>query len=144
MKREYHEEEIRELIDKGLYHGTGVRDPTESIPGNEAKPASTAQDMKDDEGEPTENDSKTKRASPEQNKATRKLIRLWSAANHALVKGCSLQALPLLTRIEVIRTNRHLRIFTKRMVWSAREALRRSESKAESQPLESSSVAFGQ
>eukprot|EP00973_Karenia_brevis_P013571 1842800-Karenia_brevis.AAC.1 len=45
--------------------------------------------MRDDEGEPTENDSKTKRASPEQNRARRKLIRLWSAANHALKRGDS-------------------------------------------------------
>ena len=59
-----------------------------------------------------------------QQKARKVLIRLWSSANHALVKGCCLQAFQLLTRREAVVTHKYWRILTKRLIWSAWEAVR--------------------
>ena len=64
---------------------------------------------------------------PEEDGTRRKLIRLWSSANHAQVKGCCLQVLQLLTGREVVRTHRHWRLMMKRPFWSAQEALRQME-----------------
>ncbi len=72
--------------------------------------------------------SATTSFSKEQDAARRRLIRLWSSANHAVVKGCCLMAIQLMTRREAIRTHRHWRLFMKRPIWSAEAALRAEES----------------
>ena len=69
-----------------------------------------------------------------EDEARRKLIRLWSSANHAQVKGCCLQAFQILTGREVLRTHRYWRLMMKRPVWSAQEALRRDETGIQAKP----------
>ena len=64
----------------------------------------------------------------QEDEARWKLIRLWSSANHAQVKGCCLQVLLLLSGREVVRTHRHWRLMMKRPFWSAQESLRHLES----------------
>ena len=65
--------------------------------------------------------------------AKRRLCRLWTAANHAMVKGCCLMALELLTNREAIRTHRHWRLFMKRPIWSAESALEKLEQKVDAE-----------
>ena len=112
MRAEKQQLELEQLIAKGFLHGTAdshVRgEVAETRTPNEVAETRTYHP-----------------ATPEQNEARRRLIRLWSSANHAIVKGCCLQALQLLTGREVIRTHRHWRLFTKRMIWAGWEALRR-------------------
>ena len=59
-----------------------------------------------------------------QNEARRRLLRLWSSANRAMIVGCALQALQLLTRRETLRSHKHWRIMMKRPLWCAHEAVR--------------------
>ena len=59
-----------------------------------------------------------------QNEARRRLIRLWTSANRAMIVGCALQALQLLTRRETLRSHKHWRIMMKRPLWCAHEAIR--------------------
>ena len=70
----------------------------------------------------------------QEDEARRRLVRLWSAANREWLEGCCLQAVQLLTGREVIRTHSHWRLFMKRLIWSAEEALRRDETRVHSTP----------
>lgn len=64
-------------------------------------------------------------------KVRRILIRLWSSANYAYLKGSCLQLLQLLTRRECFRTHKYWQVLTKRLIWAGHEALRRSETRVQ-------------
>ena len=54
---------------------------------------------------------------PQRKGARRRLCRLWTSANHAVMKGFCLQSLQLLTGREVLRSHVYWRIMMKRVVW---------------------------
>ena len=62
---------------------------------------------------------------PEQQEARRRLCRLWTAANHAVMHGHCLMAIQLLTGREVIRTHVFWRLMLKRVLWGIFEEMRR-------------------
>ena len=99
---------LRNLVAEGQLHH-----PTEPVALNEKEA-------------PRKHEKRT--LAPEEDIARRRLIRLWTSANRALVKGCCLQVLHLLTRREVLRSHKHWRIMLKRPIWAAQETLRRQES----------------
>ena len=109
LKEEAAQMKLEELLRQGLLHG-------KHLTGHSA-----------DNGLPEGPPLKKTKVSKEQDEARRRLIRLWSSANNAVVKGCCLMALQLLTRREVVRTHRHWRVLMKRPLWSAHEALRQTE-----------------
>lgn len=118
MKEEEAQMKLNELLGKGLLHGKGLTaQSTSNNPPSALPPV-----------------SKRPMPSAERDEARRRLIRLWSSANNAVVKGCCLMAIQLLTGREVIRTHRHWRILMKRPIWSAHEALRQVESGIYSKP----------
>ena len=57
------------------------------------------------------------RFTEEERECRRRLCRLWTAANQAVMKGNCLMSMQLLTGREVIRTHRFWRIMMKRVVW---------------------------
>ena len=112
MKEEAAREQLEELVHKGVLDGAGF---TGTLGGTTMTPDAPA-------AAPTR-----KPLSKEQDEARRRLIRLWTSANSAVVKGCCLMAIQLLTGREVIRTHPHWRLMMKRPIWSAQEALRQLE-----------------
>ena len=67
----------------------------------------------------------------EQKEARRRLCRLWTSANHAVMHGFCLMSLQLLTGREVLRTHIFWRVMLKRVLWGVFEAMRRSREEAE-------------
>ena len=67
----------------------------------------------------------------EQKEARRRLCRLWTSANHAVMHGFCLMSLQLLTGREVLRTHIFWRVMLKRVLWGVFEAMRRNAAKAE-------------
>lgn len=63
---------------------------------------------------------------PEQKEARRRLCRLWTSANHAVMHGFCLMSLQLLTGREVLRTHIFWRIMLKRVLWGIFEEMRRN------------------
>ena len=72
----------------------------------------------------TSDEHKLDSKASQQCEACRRLIRLWTSANRAMIVGCALQSLHLLTRRETIRSHLHWRIMMKRPIWCAQEAIR--------------------
>ena len=62
------------------------------------------------------------RFTEEERECRRRLCRLWTAANQAVMKGNCLMSMQLLTGREVIRTHRFWRIMMKRVVWGLIQA----------------------
>ena len=62
----------------------------------------------------------------EQREARRRLCRLWTSANHAVMHGFCLMSLQLLTGREVVRTHIFWRIMLKRVLWGIFEEMRRN------------------
>lgn len=65
----------------------------------------------------------------EQREARRRLCRLWTSANHAVMHGFCLMSLQLLTGREVIRTHIFWRIMLKRVLWGIFEEMRKNVEK---------------
>lgn len=76
----------------------------------------------------------------EQREARRRLCRLWTSANHAVMHGFCLMSLQLLTGREVLRTHVFWRVMLKRVLWGVFEAMRRNTEKHDS-ALEAETVA---
>ena len=70
--------------------------------------------------------------SPEQQEARRRLCRLWTSANHAVMHGHCLMAIQLLTGREAIKTHVFWRIMLKRVLWGIFEEMRRLSDENES------------
>ena len=68
---------------------------------------------------------------PEQREARRRLRRLWTSANHAVMHGFCLMSLQLLTGREVLRTHVFWRIMLKRVLWGVFEEMRRNTERFE-------------
>ena len=68
----------------------------------------------------------------EQREARRRLCRLWTSANHAVMHGFCLMSLQLLTGREVLRTHIFWRIMLKRVLWGIFEEMRRNTETYES------------
>eukprot|EP00438_Fugacium_kawagutii_P020118 Skav226970 [mRNA] locus=scaffold51:356186:370706:- [translate_table: standard] len=62
---------------------------------------------------------------PEQQEARKRLCRLWTSANHAVMHGHCLMAIHILTGREVIRTHVFWRLMMKRVLWGVFEEMRR-------------------
>ena len=90
---------------------------------------------------PAQSQAKTPRATPEQQEARKRLRRLWTAANHAVMHGHCLMAIQLLTGREVIRTHVFWRLMLKRVLWGIFEEMRRC-TEDETQQVGLSDVAF--
>ena len=90
---------------------------------------------------PAQSQAKTPRATPEQQEARKRLCRLWTAANHAVMHGHCLMAIQLLTGREVIRTHVFWRLMLKRVLWGIFEEMRRC-TEDETQQVGLSDVAF--
>ena len=75
----------------------------------------------------------------EQREARRRLCRLWTSANHAVMHGFCLMSLQLLAGREVLRTHVFWRIMLKRVLWGVFEQMRRNTQKCDS-ALESETV----
>ena len=90
---------------------------------------------------PAQSQAKTPRATPEQQEARKRLCRLWTAANHAVMHGHCLMAIQLLTGREVIRTRVFWRLMLKRVLWGIFEEMRRC-TEDETQQVGLSDVAF--
>ncbi|CAL1152198.1 unnamed protein product [Cladocopium goreaui] len=65
----------------------------------------------------------------EQREARRRLCRLWTSANHAVMHGFCLMSLQLMTGREVLRTHIFWRIMMKRVLWGVFEEMRRNAEK---------------
>jgi hypothetical protein len=104
MKEEKAKQDLEAQIRRGMHHGDGLRSEKAPLYTAGAKPLNA-----------------------NEQEARKRLIRLWSSANQAIMKGCCLMSIQLLTGREVIRTHRHWRLLMKRPVWSAQEALRQDE-----------------
>ena len=65
----------------------------------------------------------------EQREARRRLCRLWTSANHAVMHGFCLMSLQLLTGREVLRTHIFWRVMLKRVLWGVFEEMRRNTEK---------------
>lgn len=76
----------------------------------------------------------------EQREARRRLCRLWTSANHAVMHGFCLMSLQLLTGREVLRTHVFWKVMLKRVLWGVFEAMRRNTEKHDS-ALEAETVA---
>ena len=68
----------------------------------------------------------------EQREARRRLCRLWTSANHAVMHGFCLMSLQLLTGREVLRTHIYWRVMLKRVLWGIFEEMRRNTETYES------------
>ena len=68
----------------------------------------------------------------EQREARRRLCRLWTSANHAVMHGFCLMSLQLLTGREVLHTHIFWRIMLKRVLWGIFEEMRRNTETYES------------
>ena len=91
---------------------------------------------------PAQSQAKTPtRATPEQQEARKRLCRLWTAANHAVMHGHCLMAIQLLTGREVIRTHVFWRLMLKRVLWGIFEEMRRC-TEDETQQVGLSDIAF--
>ena len=65
------------------------------------------------------------KSTPEQQEARKRLCRLWTAANHAVMHGHCLMAIHMLTGREVLRTHIFWRLMLKRVLWGVFEEMRR-------------------
>eukprot|EP00435_Cladocopium_sp_Y103_P072880 s366_g41.t1 len=80
--------------------------------------------------------------SPEQQEARRRLCRLWTAANHAVMHGHCLMSIQLLTGREVIKTHVFWRLMLKRVLWGVFEEMRRRIAEKGEEQLPVSDVGF--
>eukprot|EP00435_Cladocopium_sp_Y103_P040571 s119_g11.t1 len=67
----------------------------------------------------------------EQREARRRLCRLWTSANHAVMHGFCLMSLQILTGREVLRAHIYWRIMMKRVLWGVFGEMRRNTEKFE-------------
>ena len=65
----------------------------------------------------------------EQREARRRLCRLWTSANHAVMHGFCLMSLQLMTGRKMLRTHIFWRIMMKRVLWGVFEEMRRNAEK---------------